>query len=119
MRIFYSVYLELLCWLNILSALYTSTSFAHNGQEVGIRPKYSTWEVKTTEFSPWYLLLKEPVLLAGVCHCCHIQAGVVEGIAVVESIGYKGLPVVKYFYSLAAADHAQHQQQQVVHHPAH
>jgi len=65
-------------------------------------------------------LLKEPVLIAGVCHCCHIQVGVDEGIAVVvESIGNPGLPVVKYFHSLAAGDSAQHQQQQGVHHPAH
>ncbi len=77
-------------------------------------------EVKSTKLLPSVVfVVKKPVLSAGVCHCRHIQAGVVEGIAVVESIGYKGLPVVEYFHSLAAGDHAQHQQQQVVHHPAH
>ncbi len=77
-------------------------------------------EVKATKLSPSKIfVVKKPVLSAGVCHIRHLQAGVGEGSAVsVESIGYRGLPVVKYFDSLAAGDHAQHQQQQEVHHPA-
>jgi hypothetical protein len=80
------------------------------------------WEVKATKLSPSkvFFVKKKPVLSAGVCHSCHRQVGVGEGIAVsVESIGYRGLPVVKYFHSQAAGYHAQHQQQQEVHHPAH
>ncbi len=65
--------------------------------------------------------LKKPVLSAVVGHSRHLQAGIEEGIAVVvESVGYRWLPVVYniYIHSLAAGDKEQQHQQQVGHHPA-
>ena len=67
------------------------------------------------------LLSKKPVLSAVVGHSRHLQAGIEEGIAVVvESLGYRWLPVVYNIniHTLAAGDEEQQQQQQVGHHPA-
>ncbi len=64
-------------------------------------------------------MVKKPVLSAAVDHSRHLQGGIVEGSGVVvESVVYSGLPEVNDSDRLSAGDEAQHQQQQVAHHPA-